>query len=52
MNNTHEILEEPEIVLITVPAPLMAAAFNKKMFSGQLAAASIQEQTLVKRQWM
>ena len=34
---------------ITVAAPLIAAAFNQKIFSGQLAAASIQERPLIKK---
>ena len=33
----------------TVPAPLIAAASNQKIFSGQLAVVSIQEQLLIKK---
>ena len=35
--------------LHTVAAPSIAAASNQKIFSGQLAAASIQEQLLIKK---
>ena len=35
--------------LVTVAAPLIAAASNQKIFSGQLAAASIQERPLIKK---
>ena len=33
----------------TVAAPLIAAASNQKIISGQLAAASIQERPLIKK---
>ena len=33
----------------TVAAPLIAAASNQKIFSGQLAAASIQERPVIKK---
>ena len=36
--------------LITVAAPLIAAASNQKIFSDRLAAASIQERLLIKKQ--
>ena len=35
--------------LLTVAAPLIAAASNQKIFSGQLAAASIQERPLIEK---
>ena len=35
--------------LSTVAAPLMAAASNQKIFTGQIAAFSIQERTLIKK---
>ena len=35
----------------TVAAPLIAAASNQKIFSGQLALASIQERPLIKKEF-
>ena len=35
----------------TVAAPLIAAASNQKIFSGHLAAASIQERLLIKKNY-
>ena len=37
--------------MITVAAPLIAAASNQKIFFGQLATASIQEQPLIKKKF-
>ena len=35
--------------MVTVAAPLITAASNQKIFSGQLATASIQERPLIKK---
>ena len=44
-----EVIRLELLIQITVAAPLIAAASNQKMFSGQLAAASIQERLLIKK---
>ena len=41
--------EEFLVLLITVAAPLIAAASNQKIFSGHLVAAAIQERPLIEK---
>ena len=45
----YETLRSGFRIVHTVAAPLIAAASNQEIFSGQLTAASIQERLLIKK---